>query len=383
MDRPYKRRVLVYESALTGHHLQYLRILFGSQMAGQDADQYIFLVNPDLQQKAFVRDYPHIRLTCIHKWLMWMIRHFQWPFLRDLANGLTLKYYSFKLQADELVILDLNVVQWGHRIFRLPVKKISGILFHPFVNGQPNTFGYKKSGYFMRRLLSVPQLERIWVLDDREAVKKLNELKHSRQRFAVLPDPLIPMGEVSENQAELPVNEKKIFLHYGALAQRKGVLDILDAIVMLPERVLAHAELVICGVAEPALDRQIREKISQSSNRIKITYLNDYLSDAELSSWLRRCSAVLMPYRNPGSSSGVLWQAVTHRKPVVGPKTSFIGQLISRYRLGIGVETDAAGVAEGMTDLYDREFAFEPHEDLADLLAEKEPGHFARLLLAQ
>ena len=46
------------------------------------------------------------------------------------------------------------------------------------------------------------------------------------------------------------------------------------------------------------------------------------------------CDCILIPYKNPNQSSGVIGYASLFQKPVIGPSQGLLGRLIKEYKLG-------------------------------------------------
>src|SRR5690606_33586875 len=94
-----------------------------------------------------------------------------------------------------------------------------------------------------------------------------------------------------------------------------------------------------------------------------------------MKSMLDQCYAVVIPYRNPEASSGILGHAAAAGKPVIATGKGLLKKLIGRYHLGLLVEgVEPALIAakvEALLHSYNRKGASEA------FAAERTPEVFA------
>ena len=117
--------------------------------------------------------------------------------------------------------------------------------------------------------------------------------------------------------------------------------------------------LVIAGDSTrcPTLEEDIR-KLPPS---IRVTRLNRWLADEELDALYDAATAVLLPYRHFGGSSGIFVNALDHGKPVVAPDYGLIACRVRALGCGSLYSHDSvesfrdavAGVAENPSKYFD------------------------------
>ena len=181
-------------------------------------------------------------------------------------------------------------------------------------------------------------------------------------KVRALPDPVVTTPAASGQPhigADLLAavrGREVIFTLFGALAARKGVLQVLDALALLPEPSRAKAGVVLAGSIEP----DIAEQFAQRVDRLQAAHGADdslrvvdrFLTTPELAWLVRRSTVILAPYQRFVGSSGVLGWAAEARKPVIAQDYGLVGALVRDYGLGLAVDTtDPARITEAMSQL--------------------------------
>lgn len=224
---------------------------------------------------------------------------------------------------------------------------ISGIIFRP-----PNNFGYPST--IKRRLdalrrwttyaaASRSSLKTLFTLDECAAEASRTGLRH----LVFLPDPA-PDAMLLQDAIVTPrIDGRRWFLLFGALAERKGIFRVLEAIDRLSEIEAVAIGLRFVG----KLDRQDSSAFLQRLDDLRkrrptlaIELEDRFLSDQELAAEVVSCDAILAPYQDHiGSSGAVLWAAAVG-KPVVSQKTGAMGYQVVTHGLGLAI--DSTNVAE-------------------------------------
>src|SRR5690606_17499470 len=279
--------------------------------------------------------------------------------------------YAERYQADRVSLLSFNVFQIA-LIFARPRFKISGILFLQFY--RMNTDSWKDRLKYFRKYWVTKlytknkQIERIFILNDPETADYLNRTCRT-DIFRMLNDPipvLKPLyGFDCHSQYRLEPG-RKILLHLGALDHRKGTLEFIrSASHIAAERQGELAYLVAGSPSSTEMAEQIEQQISliNESTRSHAIYEPRFLTDAKMKSMLDQCYAVVIPYRNPEASSGILVHAAAAGKPVIATGNVLLKKLIERYLLGVlvaGVEPALlAAKVEALLRSYTRKGASE------------------------
>ena len=183
-------------------------------------------------------------------------------------------------------------------------------------------------------------VERILVLNDQYAVDQLNNI-YSTDKFCFLPDPVpnIDMSKVKNIRCELGINpEDNVYLHFGGLDSRKGTLEILDAIALMSEEELEGKVFVFAGRVYKSIHDDFYERYERLKDKVKILVFDEFCDYVFLNNLCYSCDCILIPYKNPNQSSGVIGYASLFQKPVIGPSQGLLGRLIKEYKLGVTID---------------------------------------------
>jgi hypothetical protein len=129
-----------------------------------------------------------------------------------------------------------------------------------------------------------------------------------------------------------------VYLHFGGLSARKGTLEILRAIGLLPVEALQQKVFIFAGKVTDEMRAEFYALVRQQSARAKILVFDEFCSYEFLNNLCYIADWILIPYTNPNQSSGVIGYAGYFHKPVIGPRQGLLGQLIRDYHLGICLE---------------------------------------------
>ncbi len=181
------------------------------------------------------------------------------------------------------------------------------------------------------------------------------------QRPASPSDASMPLaGLVAMNDE--PIAGPTRLLYFGVIRPFKGVEDLIHAFEELPAEEAAHYTLTIVGETWEGwtLPGQL---IAQSRYRDRITFINRYVSDEEVSVFFADADAVVLPYHR-SSASGPLHVAMSHGIPVIVSQVGGLIEATEGYEGAIFVpphDPDAIRAAFAqVADLRGRHFA-DPH----------------------
>lgn len=114
-----------------------------------------------------------------------------------------------------------------------------------------------------------------------------------------------------------------VFLYFGVIRPYKGVEDLVEAFDLLPAEVRERSRLVIVGETWEGWTLPL-DMVASSPNADRITVVNRYVDDTEVSDHFASADAVVLPYHR-SSSSGPLHIAMSSGLPVV---VSSVGGLV-------------------------------------------------------
>jgi glycosyltransferase involved in cell wall biosynthesis len=171
-------------------------------------------------------------------------------------------------------------------------------------------------------------------------------------KVITLPEPVdlsLPDIPGSAERGERPVT----FILFGGLQRRKGIIELLDALPQIDSRLRSSCAFVFCGEGE--LSGVIAERMpALRAQGIRIEFENRFLPEAELNRRLAESDVFLAPYQGHIGSSGVLYLAAAHKKPIITQNSDLIGMQVRHFRLGAAVDTadprQIAAAIERLTD---------------------------------
>jgi glycosyltransferase involved in cell wall biosynthesis len=180
------------------------------------------------------------------------------------------------------------------------------------------------------------------------------ELLESHYAMHGRPVSLIPHGPYEHYLGEEPVEPLRDapadafnLLYFGVIRWYKGLEDLIEAFDRLEPEQAQGMWLTVVGetwedYTAPA------EMIARSRYRDRITFVNRYVSDAEVSAYFAGADAVVLPYRR-ASSSGPLNVAVGHGMPVVVTDLTSLSHNVAGYGGAVKVPpSDPAALSDAL-----------------------------------
>lgn len=167
---------------------------------------------------------------------------------------------------------------------------------------------------------------------------------------------IIPHGVFPTVISE-PTPRNKVLLVFGTIRENKGVAQAIKAVVRCREDGL-DVRLVIAGEPHQS-DLQYFEKcqLLALGNEDGISITGSYVSDLDLVELLKECDALLTPYTEFYSQSGVGILAACNARPLISSRAGGLGDLID---IGMPVQVisdplDVRSIARAITEYYDTE----------------------------
>ena len=143
-------------------------------------------------------------------------------------------------------------------------------------------------------------------------------------RLGSKPVAVLPHGPYDHYQAESSADSPPAreaaediinILFFGIIRPYKGLEDLVDAFDSLSAQEVEGYWLTVVGETWEGWTLPA-EKIATSRYRDRITFVNRYVTDAELDAWMRGADAVALPYRR-SSMSGPLHVAIAYGLPII------------------------------------------------------------------
>lgn len=336
-------RYLVFDSKIEGHHLEYIHHLYDKARTMRN-DDFIFYLNDKfrlVRDKMEWKDAPNVRFVYLSD---------EDQRNADNANLLVAAWHQ-SIMVRRITkregIDRIWLIMFMHLMPFLPIllsnkTKIMGIVYRIFFYDKKKMKGVRLWLEKLRYRIFVKNksVERILILNDQYAVDELNQM-YKTDKFYFLPDPVpnIDMKKVKDVRSELGIKHAdKVFLHFGGLDPRKGTLEILDAIALMTEDELVGKVFVFAGRVFKSMHDEFYGKYEILKNKAKILVFDEFCSYDFLNDLCYSCDCILIPYKNPNQSSGVIGYASLFQKPVIGPSQGLLGRLIKEYKLGVTID---------------------------------------------
>ena len=180
----------------------------------------------------------------------------------------------------------------------------------------------------------------VFLLNDKIAPIYLNR-KFKSKVYKYLPDPFIsiPEGELKNLRLELNIsNDKNVFLHFGALAERKGTIEILKAIIESDESVMKNSCFIFAGKISVDIRETFYSILNKAKLKTQIIIYDEFCDYNFIGSLCLSSDFLLIPYKNSAQSSGVLGYGSQFKIPLVSPSNGLLGKLVKRYKMGVLLE---------------------------------------------
>lgn len=270
------------------------------------------------------------------------------------AAGIILQWWTSSVAHMYLVLELLNLK-------RKPII----IEFHEVVDPLEGSIGpiriYSKFvGRLIRRLAT-------WYVVHSNADKELISSQYGidRERITVIPhgmyDQYRRRGR-TEARAILGIQEDYVILFFGLLRPYKGVKYLIKAFERLPEAIMERSRLLIVG--ETWEDKESKKLASGSAFSRKITVVDRYVHDAELTLYLSAADVLVIPYLR-ASQSGVAHIGMAFGVPIIASEVGGLRESLGRYEGTVFVPPgSAAALTEALVRVFADRGEFKPPSEL-------------------
>lgn len=325
-------RRIIFDTEINGHHLEYIHHLYMGALKDCN-NEYIFAIPETFHEVKHQFDWPPAQNVLFHfigkKELKKCLSHKIFGFIYE---SFLAKKIIKAVKGDEIILIFLMRVMPFLPII-LPSKvKISGIIYDIYLHNNYNNFRllYEK----IRYKIIVKYVKKAYILNDKNSTSLLNR-RYRTQVFKFLPDPIPdkafePYSHTTDN---LKI-EGTVYLHFGHMKKRKGTLDILHAISMLPPN--HKGTFIFAGIIDIEIKEEFYQLIENNKSKNLIVF-ERYCDYRFINDLCYKSDCILIPYYNTAQSSGVLGYAAAHKIPVIGPEYGLLGQLIKDNNLGVTI----------------------------------------------
>lgn len=394
-DLARTRNVLILEPVAEGHPAEWMQHLMRGAMA-QTGVIVWFVIARELHE-ALSRACPpafrdRIRILALHPREQRLCRHASLT-VRAFAYWWVMRRYVRLTGASAAHFLSLDLLSLPLALgFGVRGSALSGILFRPSVHygaigpyrpSLAERIRDLRKSVLYRLMLRNRALRAVLSLDPYFPAYAARHYRHGG-KVQPIPDPLCPTDAADAHDGgtvDVPPGRTS-FVLFGYLAERKGVLKLLDALRLLSGPVAAQVAVVFAGRVEPKIREDVAARVRTLANTQPGLWLrieDRWIATGELSRLVERCDVVAAPYQRFVGSSGVLMWAARAGKPVLTQDYGLIGRLVQDFSLGLAVETcDARSLALAISRMVERgPHTFFDWRAAADFIAERSPDRFA------
>jgi len=349
-------RILLFDTITDGHHPDYLIHVIGFYSGKKEVELYVssgesFKSQFDARQKAEDNAWgdnvtflpiPTNKLNSIHSKPIYLRSIIEWNLLVETAQS---------IHASQVLLMYFDYYQLGILIGKKSPCPVSAIYFRP--NFAENDYGIypliKK--WMLSKVLKSGQIQNLFCL----VHALVPYMKGQKTQTQIIPicDPIkqfeISKPETAEfiNKYKIPT-DKKIFLNFGYLDDRKGMEVFIDACSALSSEALAKVCLLLAGPVPKYYEKIIEVKLAQVPE-LEVIRCYGYLPAREVQICFEISDVVLILYQDFLNMSSVLIRAAMANKPTFATHTGMIGALVSRNNVGVNV--DATSVSEVSNEL--------------------------------
>lgn len=384
---------LFFDILISGHHTEYIKHIVEFLVENNSHENnYFFVVHQNFKTthnhiSSKVNELKNIQFIEVDSKLLAGV-NVKNRIKKSINNFKVMNSYANAFNIDVCYLLHLNVFQIALGIKKTNYK-IRGILFMQFTNMSIKSF--KDYYYFLRRFFPLivclrhKNLDAIFLLNDKKSSVRLNKKFKRSNLFKYLPDPIpeniLETSFSCHNYYGIPA-QNKIFLHFGAISRRKGVLEIIESIDYINDTIKVKITILIVGkTSDLILEKEINKKIAYYTlnSNVQLIWYNDFVSDLKMNSLFNSSDFILMPYKNPEASSGILGHAMKSKKPIIGPAQGLVGSIIKEYQLGVMLkEINPKTIAKAINNY--SEITYNKH-NVDEFIREHSPGNFSKVLL--
>jgi glycosyltransferase involved in cell wall biosynthesis len=351
-----KNRILLFDTITDGHHPDYLIHLIGFYSGNQEVELFVatgesFKSQFDERQKTEANPWgnnvtflgiPTDQLNSIHSKPIYLRSIIEWNMLVETANEINASY---------ALLMYFDYYQLGILIGKKAPCPVSAIYFRPNFSENDHGIYPQIKKWMLSKVLNSGQIQNLFCLV--HALVPYMEAQKTQTRIVPICDPVkqfeVANPEVAEfrNKFKIP-KDKKIFLNFGYLDDRKGMEVFIDACATLTQNELAKICLMLAGPVPEYYKKIIEAKLAQVP-ALEVIRCYGYLPAREVQISFEISDVVLILYQDFLNMSSVLIRAAMANKPTFATQTGMIGALVSSNNLGLTV--DATSVIEVSNEL--------------------------------
>lgn len=330
-------RILIFNSTKGGHFAEWIQHLLNE--AYKDNENFYYFVIPQDTKELNINNKNNVTINYLEEEEI------------DFCNNHSLLYDAYKKTillkkyAKKYDINKIFLISLMHHLpfccMMLPSKiELSGIIYRIYLYEWKEINLLKKAIEISKYLtIKYSNIKKVFILNGNFIANYINKI-YNTNVFSNIVDPFNAIEYNAKNlRKEFGIiDESKVFIHIGALTERKGTLTILDAINLIPDIDKSKFTFIFAGKVHDEIKEQFYNKIKTAGKDAKILIFDKFCDDEFFHDLCYTCDGILIPYQNTTQSSGIIGWAAKYNKKVVGPSEGLLGKLIQIYKLGYRIK---------------------------------------------
>ena len=164
------------------------------------------------------------------------------------------------------------------------------------------------------------------------------------------------------------IGETRTFLFLGALIQRKGVADLLDAIKQMKNQGITKFHLLIAGSGSE--EEQLKEYVKINELQSYVDFLG-WITKEQKSDLLKKSDALVLASYNEGLPIAIL-EAMSYGLPIISTNVGSIAEAVKESENGFLIEPgDVDSLTHAMTKLINDSELWKKESDMSREICEK------------
>lgn len=335
---------IIFSSFVTGHYMEYLHHIYEVCVNNKN-EEYLFLVPEDFNMYKSNLYWPNTENIRFDYFDTTISNHLQTT--KKIQNS----WIISKLLRQKIKQYKANKVFATNIMYLLPFipfllsnrVKLSGIIYMVYLYNWNDYSIIQKFQHIIKYLLMsrFKLFDRVLILNDSEGARKLNK-QYRTNIFLPIVDPYFEINTDTIKGSfrdEFKIKKDSVVIsQFGALNKNKGTLEVLDSIIHLPCELSKKCVFVFAGRIGNDIQKSFNNKLAQARKTASVIVKEGYCTYEFFAELCYSSDAFVIPYRRTAQSSGIIGYASQFGKPVIAPAKGLLGELVSRFELGITIK---------------------------------------------
>jgi glycosyltransferase involved in cell wall biosynthesis len=161
----------------------------------------------------------------------------------------------------------------------------------------------------------------------------LREFHLRDEQIHVIPHGWYP--EAGASETPWPLFDRLQLLAFGSIRKNKGLHLAIAALQQLDGRARVPVHLTIAGHCDPAEQTYWRECKQLIGNNANVRLIERRIEDSEIQGIMAQHHALILPYENFSSESGVATLALSYSRPIIATPAGGLAELVTGARCGV------------------------------------------------